>query len=93
MKTDTLFYQTFQLLPELLGQLLGDASTAGYSFKSVEVKELARRIDSVFFPPKGGPDQRLYFAEIQFQKENALYERLLTETFLYLGQYRPKRRW
>jgi predicted transposase/invertase (TIGR01784 family) len=94
MRTDTLFYQIFQLLPEILGQLLGrDASTAHYDFKSVEIKELARSIDGVFFPPKDKPNQTIYFAEFQVQRDEGLYERLVTESFMYLGQYRPERFW
>lgn len=51
MKSDSLFYQIFQKIPELLGQLLGDDSTDSYTFRSIEVKGLARRIDGLFFPP------------------------------------------
>jgi predicted transposase/invertase (TIGR01784 family) len=93
MKTDTLFYQIFQLLPELLGQLLGNASTAHYNFKSVAIKELARSIDGVFLPPGDDPSQWIYFAEFQAQKDDRLYERLFTEAFMYLGQYHPERSW
>ena len=93
MKSDSLFYQIFQKLPELLGQLLGDDSTDGYSFTSIEVKGLARRIDGLFVPPLDKPLQPLYFAEIQFQTDEKLYERLFTETFLYLGQYQPQKFW
>ena len=93
MKTDSIFYQLFQLLPELLGELLGDSSTAGYGFTSVEIKELARRIDGVFVPDGGNAEQRIYFVEMQFQADERLYERLITESCLYLGQYRPAFRW
>jgi predicted transposase YdaD len=94
MKTDGLFYQIFQLLPEFLGQLLGGgASTAHYDFKSVEIKELARSIDGVFLPPSDAANQGIYFAEFQAQKDEGLYERLVTESFMYLGQYRPERTW
>ena len=93
MRTDSIFYQLFQLLPELLGELLGDSSTAGYGFTSVEIKALARRIDGVFVPQGDNPQGRIYFAEVQFQRDERFYERLITETFLYLGQYRPERAW
>ncbi len=93
MKSDSLFYQIFQKLPELLGQLLGDTITDDYTFRSVEVKGLARRIDGLFLPPVDKPQHPLYFVEVQFQKDDRLYERLLTETFLYLGQYRPEKPW
>jgi predicted transposase/invertase (TIGR01784 family) len=66
---------------------------ADYQFKSVEIKELSRRIDGVFLPKNNDTQQPIYFAEIQFQADERLYERLITETFLYLGQYRPEREW
>jgi predicted transposase/invertase (TIGR01784 family) len=31
--------------------------------------------------------------EVQFQPDDRIYERLITEAFLYLGQYRPDHRW
>ena len=93
MKTDSIFYQFFQLFPDLLGELLEDISTANYLFTSVEIKELARRIDGVFIPQAENTQQRLYFVEVQFQPDDRLYERLVTEAFLYLGQYRPSYLW
>lgn len=93
MRTDSIFYQFFQLLPELLGELLQDTSTANYAFASVEIKELARRIDGVFVPLSQEKEQRLYFVEVQFQSDDQLYERLITESILYLSQYRPSHRW
>jgi len=93
MKSDSLFYQIFQKLPELLGQLLGDTTTDDYTFRSVEVKGLARRIDGLFLPPVDKPHHPLYFVEAHFQKGDRLYKRLLTATFLYLGQYRPPKPW
>lgn len=93
MKSDSLFYQIFQTLPELLGQLLGDGATHNYAFHSVEIKALSRRVDGLFQPPADEPQQPLYFLEVQFQIDERLYERLFTETFLYLGQYRPQKRW
>jgi len=93
MKSDSLFYQIFQKLPELLGQLLQDGATDNYAFHSVEVKGLSRRVDGLFSPPLDQPQHPLYFLEVQFQADERLYERLLTETFLYLGQYRPQKLW
>ncbi|MFM1841767.1 MAG: hypothetical protein RLZZ490_500 [Cyanobacteriota bacterium] len=91
MRTDTIFYQLFQVMPNLLAELLGETE-GDYEFKSVEIKELARRIDGVFLP-KGDQPQPIYFAEVQFQTDERLYERLITETFVYLGQYRPTQTW
>ena len=92
MRTDTIFYQLFQLMPNLLSELLGKVGD-DYQFKSVEIKELSRRIDGVFLPKDNNTQQPIYFAEVQFQADERLYERLITETFLYLGQYRPEREW
>ena len=92
MRTDTIFYQLFQLMPNLLSELVGQVGD-DYQFQSVEIKELSRRIDGVFLPTNENTQQPIYFAEIQFQSDERLYERLITETFLYLGQYRPEREW
>jgi predicted transposase/invertase (TIGR01784 family) len=92
MRTDTIFYQLFQIMPNLLSELLGRGEE-DYQFQSVEIKELSRRIDGVFLPVGEDANQPIYFAEVQFQGDERLYERLLTETFLYLGQYRPERPW
>jgi predicted transposase YdaD len=42
MKTDSIFYQIFQTLPNVLFELLGESPSKaiGYQFKSVEIKEL-----------------------------------------------------
>ena len=93
MRTDSIFYQFFQLFPDLLGELLKESSTANYRFTSIEIKELSRRIDGVFVPQSDDVEQRLYFVEVQFQPDDRIYERLITEAYLYLGQYRPDYRW
>ncbi|MCA2618688.1 MAG: DUF2887 domain-containing protein, partial [Microcystis sp. M040S2] len=50
MKTDKIFYTLFQVFPELLFQLLGESPNLAqnYQFKSIEIKELAFRLDGVF---------------------------------------------
>nr|WP_232826271.1 Rpn family recombination-promoting nuclease/putative transposase [Cyanothece sp. BG0011] len=54
MKTDTIFYRLFQSFPSFFFELINhnpeDASN--YDFSSVEVKQLAFRIDGVFLPKK-----------------------------------------
>ncbi|WP_043995446.1 DUF2887 domain-containing protein, partial [Microcystis aeruginosa] len=71
MKTDKIFYTLFQVFPELLFQLLGKSPNLAqnYQFKSVEIKELAFRLDGVFIPDADPPDYPLYFVEVQFQKD------------------------
>ncbi|ACK66847.1 conserved hypothetical protein [Rippkaea orientalis PCC 8801] len=52
MKTDSIFYQLFQTLPGCLFDLLNLPSDIvnDYQLSSVEVKQLAFRIDGVFLP-------------------------------------------
>ncbi|MCT7949065.1 Rpn family recombination-promoting nuclease/putative transposase [Ancylothrix sp. C2] len=94
MRTDTLFYQIFQTMPEVLFELTGQpASEAeGYQFQSVELKETAKRIDGVLLPPEEA-EKQIYFAEVQFQSDKDLYYRLFTEIFLYIGQKKATQDW
>ncbi|GCL39266.1 hypothetical protein SR1949_43900 [Sphaerospermopsis reniformis] len=95
MKTDTIFYTLLQNLPSVLFELLEQSPTLAlhYEFSSVEIKELARRIDGLFLPKSEYPQDPIYFVEVQFQSDDNLYWRLITETFLYLNQYKPQRTW
>ncbi|WP_460194490.1 Rpn family recombination-promoting nuclease/putative transposase [Thermosynechococcus sp. FA-CM-4201] len=86
MRCDSLFYQLFTQLPQTLFDLLGVDYPLGYRFDSVEIKQTAFRIDGVFVPPE--PSGIVYFCEVQFQRDNTLYERLFAEIFLYLRLYR-----
>ena len=91
MKTDSLFYRLFQEVPAILLQLggLSPAESAqqapAYTFRSVELKQTAFRIDGVLFPtdPYENP---VWFAEVQFQKDQLLYHRLFSELHLFLRQ-------
>jgi predicted transposase YdaD len=58
----------------------------------VEIKELARRIDGVFLPKPEYPEDPIYFVEVQFQNDDDLYGRLITEVFLSLNQYKPDKK-
>ncbi|MDX2272168.1 MAG: Rpn family recombination-promoting nuclease/putative transposase [Cyanobacteriota bacterium] len=93
MRTDTIFYQLFQILPEVLFELLGQPSelAQSYQFVSQEVKELAFRFDGIFLPRS--LEQAIYFVEVQFQPKPEFYWDLFTEIFVYLGQYRPEQDW
>jgi len=95
MKTDTIFYTLFQTLPGVLFELLeqSPALALHYQFTSVEIKELARRIDGLFLPKPDFPEDPMYFVEVQFQRDDDIYWRIITETFLYINQYKPQRRW
>ena len=95
MKTDKIFYTLFQAFPDLLFQLLGQPPelAQNYQFQSIEIKELAFRLDGVFLPDDNSPDRPIYFLEVQFQKDNNFYWRFFTEIILYLNQYKPHRQW
>jgi len=76
VKTDTIFYQLFQTFPSFLFELIDSPPEIAnlYQFSSVEVKQLAFRIDGVFLPTQ--PNQPIYFLEVQFQKDSNFYRRL-----------------
>ncbi|MCM1982218.1 Rpn family recombination-promoting nuclease/putative transposase, partial [Lyngbya confervoides] len=93
MKTDTLFYELFQLYPLIFFELIGESATLAddYSFQSVELKQTAFRIDGVFLPK----DRQgiAYFCEVQFQEDPQLYHRFLAEVFLFLRQFPHTHDW
>jgi predicted transposase/invertase (TIGR01784 family) len=104
VKTDSIFYQLFKIYPDSFFQLIDrepQVRQGNYKFSSVEVKALSRRIDGIFLPqkrdglrPTGGHRAcPIYFTEVQFQPDPLIYWRFVTESFLYLGQYQPKRHW
>lgn len=92
MRRDSIFYQLFQQSPELLFELLDDPPTnaQGYRFDSVAVKEPKFEIDGVFLPPESETPGVVYFCEVQFQKDEQLYERLFAESFLYFYRNRDR---
>jgi predicted transposase/invertase (TIGR01784 family) len=87
LKTDSLFYRIFQTDPGILFELLGQSPklAQGYEFKSVEIKQVAFRIDGVFLPTPDAADQTVWFAEVQFQQDPVFYQRFFSEIYLYLG--------
>lgn len=88
MKTDTIFYRLFQSFPGIFFELIdrppGEANQ--YQFASVEVKQLAFRIDGVFLPNSDAPDSPIYFGEVQFQPDPKFYSRFFSEILLYLDK-------
>lgn len=88
MKTDTIFYQLFQTFPSCFFELIGQppSEADAYEFTSVEIKQLAFRIDGLFLPSPSSPHQPIYFIEVQFQPDSRFYSRLFGEIFLYLRQ-------
>lgn len=91
MRRDSIFYKLFQEAPTLLFELLEESPSNAeqYRFDSVAVKEPKFEIDGVFLPPDADPGV-VYFCEVQFQRDELLYERLFGESFLYF--YRNRQR-
>jgi predicted transposase/invertase (TIGR01784 family) len=92
MRRDSLFYKLFQQYPALMFELLTNPpeNASEYRFDSVAVKEPRFEIDGVFLPPENESPGVVYFAEVQFQKDERLYERVDAETSLYF--YRNRNR-
>lgn len=90
MKRDAIFYTIFQRFPSLLFALVEQPPTGAqaYRFESVEVKEPTFRIDGVFLPPEDASPKIVFFAEVQFQKDESLYHRFFSESLLYLYRNR-----
>jgi predicted transposase/invertase (TIGR01784 family) len=95
LKTDSIFYRIFQTAPEVFFELLGQPPdlAQSYVFRSVEVKQLAFRIDGVFLPQPDAPDQTVWFVEVQFQKDPHFYHRFFAEIFLFFDQYPQTADW
>ncbi|MBW4477593.1 MAG: Rpn family recombination-promoting nuclease/putative transposase [Tolypothrix brevis GSE-NOS-MK-07-07A] len=92
MRRDSIFYKLFQQSPSLLFELLTNPpeNAAEYIFDSVAVKEPKFEIDGVFLPPQTQNPGVVYFAEVQFQRDEKLYERVFAESSLYF--YRNRHR-
>lgn len=95
VKTDSIFFRIFQILPGILFELLGEPPELGdnYNFQSVEVKQTAFRIDGVFVPQPDSADQTVIFVEVQFQRDEYLYDRMFSEIGMYLAQNRGTYDW
>ena len=91
MKRDSIFYKLFAQSPTLLFELIADSpeNAASYRFDSIAIKEPRFEIDGVFLPPTDSAGT-VYFCEVQFQKDEQLYERILSEVALYFYQNRSQ---
>ena len=92
MRRDSIFYKLFQQSPSLLFELLTNspANAGEYRFDSVAVKEPKFEIDGVFLPPENKSPGVVYFCEVQFQKDEKLYERVFAESSLYFYRNRDR---
>ncbi|MBZ8178673.1 Rpn family recombination-promoting nuclease/putative transposase [Oscillatoria salina] len=95
MKTDTIFYRLFQSFPSSFFELiqLPPSTAETYQFASVEIKQLAFRIDGVFLPATEATEEPIYFVEVQFQPDKNFYSRFFAEIFLYLDKTELKNDW
>jgi predicted transposase/invertase (TIGR01784 family) len=92
MRRDSIFYKLFQQSPTLLFELLTNPpiNAGDYRFDSVAVKEPKFEIDGVFLPPENESAGVVYFCEVQFQKDEQLYERVIAESSLYFYRNRTR---
>ena len=86
MKTDSIFYRLFQANPGILFELLAlpPEVALGYDFSSVEIKQVAFRLDGLLLPKPDAPDQAIWFVEVQMQDDTEFYHRFFAEIHLYL---------
>ncbi|OUL36147.1 Rpn family recombination-promoting nuclease/putative transposase [Nostoc sp. 106C] len=92
MRRDSIFYKLFQQYPSLLFELLTNPpiNAKYYRFDSVAIKEPKFEIDGVFLPPENDSSGIVYFCEVQFQKDERLYERVFAESALYFYRNRDR---
>ncbi|MEA5554430.1 Rpn family recombination-promoting nuclease/putative transposase [Anabaena cylindrica UHCC 0172] len=92
MRRDSIFYKLFQQYPSVLFQLLAQPlkNADNYRFDSVAVKEPKFEIDGVFLLPENDSPGIVYFCEVQFQKDEQLYERVFAESHLYFYRNRTR---
>jgi predicted transposase/invertase (TIGR01784 family) len=90
MRRDSIFYSLFNGSPSLLFDLLTEVpdSADRYRFESVAVKEPTFIIDGVFLPPEGDPPGVVFYAEVQMQKDERLYERMFGESMAHFYRNR-----
>jgi predicted transposase/invertase (TIGR01784 family) len=91
LKTDSIFYKIFKTSPGILFELLGQSPdlAQGRDFGSVEIKQVAFRLDGVLLPSPDASDQTVWFIEVQMQDDPVFYQRFFAEIYFYLDLY-PK---
>lgn len=95
MKTDSIFFKIFKTDPGILFELLGRSPdlAQGYEFRSVEIKQVAFRLDGVLLPKPEANDQTVWFLEVQFQPDPKFYSRFFGESYLYLDLHPETQDW
>jgi len=87
MKTDPLFYELFQVRPQIFFELAQITPSCPYRFESITVKTTEKRIDGVLEPTVAG--HPIYFVEVQASPDEQMYWRTSREISVYFEQ-RPK---
>jgi len=87
MKTDPLFYEMFQVRPQIFFELAQITPPCPYRFESITVKTTEKRIDGVLEPTV--PGHPIYFVEVQASPDKQMYWRTSREISVYFEQ-RPK---
>lgn len=77
MKTDKLFHEYFQLVPQTLFELFQVTPGCTYQFTSPVLKESERRMDGLLEPELPGYPR--YFLELQGYQDESIYWRLIEE--------------
>jgi predicted transposase YdaD len=89
MKTDALFYELFQAVPQTFFELLQITPTCEYRYESLTVKTSEKRIDGVLEPMDD--QQPIYFLEVQAFPDDVIHWRTMREVATYFEQ-RPSRK-
>ena len=84
MKTDPLFYELFQVRPQIFFELAQITSSCPYRFESIAVKTTEKRIDGVLEPTVAG--HPIYFVEVQASPDEQMYWRTSREISVYFEQ-------
>jgi len=87
MKTDPLFYELFQVRPQIFFELAQITPSCPYRFESITVKTTEKRIDGILEPTIAG--HPIYFVEVQASPDKQMYWRTSREISVYFEQ-RPK---
>jgi predicted transposase/invertase (TIGR01784 family) len=95
LKTDSIFYRIFKTDPGILFELLGQSPDLAdsYDFSSVEIKQVAFRIDGVFLPKPNSNDKTVWFVEVQFGRDPKFYGRFFGEIYFYLDLHQDTEDW
>jgi predicted transposase YdaD len=83
MRTDIIYYALFEYNPAIAIALAGlPLETAKeYQFASVELKQYAHRADGILLPKF--PDLPALIVEVQFQRDEQIYDRLVSESAVF----------